>query len=224
MNLNWSEQEPVKDKRPLTTAYFHCSHFWHQAHFSHRLPDEESLEKSLWGPEIHAGKLRQSSHSRTNNHHHSRCGFKHNTECSLIFKSFNNLLKKECKSNRSFPPKWICLIFKVMTDVTKILQTFLPFSLHLCTLSWQLILFAVNKWVSFCIPYIFLYIYFYIIYIFIYKKSSQQKILWYESLESKPTSMKCTPLGKFRKANGAQLKCVYTNMQGLGQSRLSEVE
>lgn len=78
-------------------------------------------------PGIPPRKCCRSSHRQTNNHYHSCCGSKHNTECGVIFKSFNNLLKKECKSNRSLPPKRVCLIFKVMTDVTKILQTFLPF-------------------------------------------------------------------------------------------------
>lgn len=88
--------------------------------------------KSLWAPGNPPRKCCRSSHRGTNNHYHSCCGFKHNTECGVIFKSFNNLLKKECKSNRSLPPKWVCLIFKVMTDVTKILQTFFAIFLYIC--------------------------------------------------------------------------------------------
>lgn len=91
-------------------------------------------------------------------------------------------------------------LFYIQSDdrCNKSLQTCFCVCTRVCTLIWQMNLMAVSKWV----PYRILYI----------KnnpppkKSSQQKIPWYESLEMKPTSMKCTALKK------TQLKSVYTNM------------
>lgn len=39
----------------------------------------------------------------------------------------------------------------------------------------------------------------FILYTVYQKKAHSKKILWYESLESKPTSMKCTALRKSKK-------------------------
>lgn len=62
----------------------------------------------------------------------------------------------------------------------------------------------------------------FVLYTVYQKKLTAKKILWYESLKSKPTSMKCTALRNSKKHSWKVY--IYKHARNLTKSRLSEAE